>query len=147
MKYDLQLMQTILIIVRTKKGRGCMSTLTNTAVSMKTSRMTVKLPEIRSFWGILKQTQGSSKTRRCKGCNSASKKVATKKKKFQVNLRFCIIREVVRKPYSLVLWSRYLDKIKFLYEEMSIQRLRNWEVNHDVHAFVLKKEGGWKQQK
>ena len=42
-------MQIILIIVRVKKGSGAMSTLTNTAVSRKTTRMTVRLPEIRSF--------------------------------------------------------------------------------------------------
>lgn len=56
-----QLMQIILIIVTQKKGRGAMSTLTSTAVSRKTTRMTVKLPEIRSFWGILRHTDRKEK--------------------------------------------------------------------------------------
>lgn len=44
-----QLMQIILIMVRVKKGRGAMSTLTKMAVSRKTIRMTTRLPEILNF--------------------------------------------------------------------------------------------------
>lgn len=43
------MMQTILIIVKVKKGSGAMSTLTKTAVNRKTTRMAVRLPEILSF--------------------------------------------------------------------------------------------------
>lgn len=50
-------MQTILIIVKVKKGTGSMSTLTMMAVTMKTRKMTAKLPEMRSFWGILKRNE------------------------------------------------------------------------------------------
>lgn len=50
-----QLMQIILIIVRVKKGSGATSTLTKTAVSRKTTRMTTRLPDILSFWGILSE--------------------------------------------------------------------------------------------
>lgn len=57
-----QLMQIILIMVMVKKGTGAKSTLTNTAVRRKTMRITVRLPEIRSFWGILPQNTGGDKS-------------------------------------------------------------------------------------
>lgn len=44
-----QLMQMILIMVMVKKVRGAISTLTKIAVRRKTSRMAVRVPEIRSF--------------------------------------------------------------------------------------------------
>jgi len=62
------LMQMILIMVSVKKGRGSIATLTETAVSRNTTRMTVRLPEIRSFWGILgeryRETEGERETER-----------------------------------------------------------------------------------
>lgn len=42
-------MQTILIMVSVKKGTGVTSTLTKTAVSRNTTRITVRQPEMRSF--------------------------------------------------------------------------------------------------
>lgn len=44
-----QFMQTILIMVSVKKGTGVTSTLTKTAVSRNTTRITVRQPEMRSF--------------------------------------------------------------------------------------------------
>lgn len=42
-------MKMILIMVRVKKGSGATSTFTSNAVSRKTTRMTARLPEMRSF--------------------------------------------------------------------------------------------------
>ena len=54
-KGDSQLMQTILIIVMVKKGRGSICTFTRVAVMRNTPKMTARLPTIRSFWGILEE--------------------------------------------------------------------------------------------
>lgn len=54
-------MQMILIMVRVKKGCGAMSTLTKMAVSRKTTRMTTRLPEILTCWGILSDAEGGGK--------------------------------------------------------------------------------------
>ncbi len=51
-----QLMQMILIIVNAKNGRGSIFTFTSTAVRRNTTKMTDRLPEILSFWGILGKT-------------------------------------------------------------------------------------------
>lgn len=57
-------MQIILIIVMVKKGSGATSTLTKIAVIRKTTKMTVRLPDIRSFWGILNHKRKRKKRKR-----------------------------------------------------------------------------------
>lgn len=52
---NLQLMSMILIMVRTKKGRGSICTFTRIAVTRNTSRMATRLPRIRTDWGILQR--------------------------------------------------------------------------------------------
>lgn len=48
-----QLMMTIFTMVMEKKGSGCRGTLTRTAVSMKMTMISSRLPITRSLWGIL----------------------------------------------------------------------------------------------
>lgn len=50
-----QLMKTMLIMVKTKKGRGSMVTFTIIAVIKNTSPMATRLPEMRICWGILQE--------------------------------------------------------------------------------------------
>lgn len=50
-----QLMKTMLIMVKTKKGRGSMATFTMIAVIKNTSPMATRLPRMRTCWGILQE--------------------------------------------------------------------------------------------
>lgn len=57
-----QLMKIMLIMVKTKKGRGSMGTFTMIAVTKNTSPMATRLPEMRICWGILQKRASVRKT-------------------------------------------------------------------------------------
>lgn len=57
-----QLMKTMLIMVKMKKGRGSMVTFTMIAVTKNTSPMATRLPKMRICWGILQERLSVRKT-------------------------------------------------------------------------------------
>lgn len=57
-----QLMKTMLIIVKMKKGRGSMATFTMIAVIKNNSPIATRLPKMRTCWGILQERVSVSKT-------------------------------------------------------------------------------------
>lgn len=66
-------MKTMLIMVKTKKGRGSMATFTMIAVTKNTSPMATRLPEMRICWGILQERVSVRKTRSPKAREAGDK--------------------------------------------------------------------------